>query len=282
MRKFHRGSNPYVERVHLKVMNIETSLEYYEQIIGLRIKEKFERIVHLTADGETVLLTLEQPEGVTLKQPRTTGIYHVAFLLPSRTEFARFLQHIRDERIDYGASDHEVSEAIYLRDPDGNGIEVYRDRLPEEWGWKGEEVVMRTDPLREMDVLEEADGTWRQMPQETVIGHVHLHVRDLEKTQLFYEKGLGFNLMTQYPGALFMATGGYHHHFGLNIWNGEGAPAPKETSAGLKMCDVLYPNETDLEQVIAQLKSLQFSVEQVDGAYVVRDPSENTLCLKSA
>src|SRR5690625_4191662 len=160
MSKFHKSENPFVDHVHLYVSNLKNSFDYYEQIIGLRVLMKQDHIAHLTADGKRTLVTLEQPESVSLRAERTAGLYHFALLLPSREALAAFVKYLLDRQIHFGASDHKVSEAIYLRDPDGNGIEVYRDRDDSEWGWNGDEVKMSTDPLDTENLLTEFENEW--------------------------------------------------------------------------------------------------------------------------
>ncbi|HZG73830.1 MAG TPA: VOC family protein [Chondromyces sp.] len=157
MNQFHSAPLTYVSHVHLKVEDLERSLQFYQQIIGFQLLERAEGKALLTVDGRTPLLTIEQPQNVQPKQPKTTGLYHFALLLPQRSDLARVLKHFI--QIGYplqGASDHHVSEAVYLADPDGNGIEIYRDRPSSEWKWNGSEVAMVTEPLDAMNLLAEA------------------------------------------------------------------------------------------------------------------------------
>lgn len=173
-------------------------------------------------------------------------MYHFALLLPSRNDLARILRHFIQIRYPLqGASDHLVSEAIYLADPDGNGIEIYSDRPSAAWNWENGEVEMATVPLDAENLLAEGDGeAWTGLPSNTLMGHIHLHVSELQKTEEFYIQGLGFNIVNRYGRqALFISTGGYHHHIGLNTWNGVGAPAPLENSVGLKRFSLVLPNK---------------------------------------
>lgn len=278
MSKFHENNNPFVDHVHLYVSNIKNSLQYYEQIIGLRLLTEQDNVIHLTADGTRPLVTLEQPENVALRTERTAGLYHFALLLPERKDLAAFVKHLFDKEIHFGASDHKVSEAIYLRDPDGNGIEVYHDRDDSDWDWDGDEVQMSTDPLDTTNLLEDLQAEWTVIPEQTIIGHIHLHVSNLEETEHFYKDVLGFQLMTRYPGAIFMATGGYHHHIGLNIWNGEGAPPTKENSVGLYEYRIVY-EENELIDVIQKATSANVYVKETEIGYVMEDPSKNRILL---
>ncbi|TWI54066.1 VOC family protein [Halalkalibacter nanhaiisediminis] len=276
MKQFHEAPNTFVSQVDLKVENLERSLTFYKNIIGFQVLEQSENKAVLTADGKTPLLSIEQPEGVIPKQPRTTGLYHFALLLPTRADLARVLQHFVN--ISYplqGASDHLVSEALYLADPDGNGIEIYSDRPADEWNWHNNEVEMTTQGLEVQNLLAEGEGvSWNGLPAGTLMGHIHLHVSEFAKTEEFYLKGLGFEIVCRYGGqALFISTGGYHHHIGLNTWNGVGAPAPSENSVGLKWFSLVYPNEQSRREAIERLQTMGASVKEEDGVVLTKDPS---------
>lgn len=280
MSKFHRSDNPFVDHVHLYVSDLEQSLAYYEEIIGLRSLSNNEHVVQLTADGKRPLVTLERPAELAPKRERSAGLYHFALLLPERKDLAAFLQHLLDREIYFGASDHKVSEAIYLRDPDGNAIEVYCDRDDQSWGWIDGEVKMSTDPLDTNNLLAEKRYDWSGVPEKTLLGHIHLHVSYLEDTEAFYRDILGFKLMTRYPGALFMATGGYHHHIGLNIWNGEGAPLATRESVGLFEYKIVY-NENDLQTVVNNARDKNHSVKKTESGFIIHDPSNNRIRLQA-
>lgn len=279
---FHREPNVFVSHVHLKVADLQRSLLFYQQIIGFQVIEQTEKKAILSADGKTPLVTIEQPENIRPKQPRTTGLYHFALLLPSRSDLAKVIEHFI--KIGYplqGASDHLVSEALYLADPDGNGIEIYADRPASTWKWNSDEVVMSTDRLDIESILAEGDGKpWNGLPAATLMGHVHLHISELHKAEEFYCKGLGFDIVTRYGGqALFISTGRYHHHIGLNTWNGVGAPAPSEDSVGLKNYTLVYPNEEAREHTVANLNKLGAAIIQENGQLMTEDPSGNRIIL---
>ncbi len=226
--KFQRPPYTYIGQVNLKVTDLNRSLEFYKEIIGFQVLRQTEKFAELTADGKTVLLTIEQPDGIMPKQGRTTGLYHFALLLPSRSDLAQFVVHLSDNHIQIGSADHLVSEALYLSDPDGNGIEKWRFRIAilREWTWSNGEVAMSTDPLDFRGLLAGVtERTWNGLPANTVMGHIHLHVSELERTKEFYIDGLGFELILRFGGqARSIADGKYHHHIGLNTWNGVGAP----------------------------------------------------------
>lgn len=280
--KFHQHPHVYVNQVHLHVTDLHRSLTFYHEIIGLRtLKESQESIV-LTADGETPLVTITQPKNVTAKEPRRAGLYHFALLLPSRSDLAACLKHLIESGYPLqGASDHLVSEAIYLGDPDGNGIEIYADRPSEQWEWDNEYVRMDTVALDVEDLFSEwQEKEWNGLPKETVMGHIHLHVANLQEAERFYCDGLGFDIVTRYGGqALFVSSGGYHHHIGLNTWNGIGASAPSEKSAGLKDYTIVYPSEESRAKVMERLKELGYPVEQIEDTVKVKDPSGTRIIL---
>lgn len=279
--KYQRPPYTFVDLVELKVTDLQRSLTFYQNVIGFKVLEQTDKKALLTADGKTALVSIEQPEGITEKEPRRTGLYHFALLLPSRAELGKIFFHFVQNNIRIGASDHAVSEALYLDDPDGNGIEIYADRPDTEWEWSNGEVRMVTEPLDGQGVLAAANGEkWEGLPKETVMGHIHMHVADLVKTEEYYTKGLGFDVVTRYGGmALFISTGGYHHHIGLNTWNGVGAPAPSENSAGIKQFTLVLPNEPALQTTVENLKNIGAYVQEENGVTFTKDPSQNKIKL---
>ncbi|MDM5211156.1 VOC family protein [Peribacillus sp. RS7] len=279
MKNFHQKPVTFVGEVSINVLDLDKAITFYQDIIGLQVLKKNERQAVLTTDGKTPLLTLEQPADVIPKEGRTTGLYHFALLLPTRADLSIFLRHLLQTKYPFGAADHEVSEALYITDPDGNGIEVYSDRPSTDWKWANGEVAMGTDPLDGNDLLEESNGEWSVMPAGTLMGHIHLHVSDLRNTEEFYMQGLGFTVVNRYAGALFTSTGGYHHHIGLNIWNGVGAPAPKENSVGLNWYTLVFANDEARDKVMERLKGIGAVVTEKEEFYVVTDPSGNEIHL---
>lgn len=280
---FHCEPNTFVSQVNLKVANLERSLTFYQEVIGLQVLHQTNRTADLTADGKTVLVSIQQPDNVVSKQGRTTGLYHFALLLPTRADLGRLLKHFLQVRYPLqGASDHLVSEAIYLADPDGNGIEVYSDRPASGWSWTNGEVEMATVALDAESLLAEGEGAaWTGLPAGTIMGHIHLHVSELQKTEEFYTKGLGFEVVTRYGGqALFISTGKYHHHIGLNTWNGVGAPPAAENSVGMESYTMVLPSEEKREQIISQLKEMGVTVTEEKGAFITADPSGNRIRLE--
>lgn len=279
MGEFHQKPVTFVREVSINVMHLDNAIRFYQDIIGLQLLKNTDRKAVLTTDGKTPLLTLEQPADVIPKEGRTAGLYHFALLLPTRADLSIFLRHLLQTEYRFGASDHDVSEALYITDPDGNGIEVYWDRPSSDWKWSNGEVAMGTDPLDGNSLLAESDAEWNGLPAGTLMGHIHLHVADLRKTEEFYMLGLGFTIVNRFGGALFTSTGGYHHHIGLNTWNGVGAPAPKKNSVGLNWYSLVFADEEARNKVIEKLNKIGAEATKEDGFYVITDPSGNEIHL---
>jgi len=279
--KFHSKPNTYVGHVNIRVQDLDRSLTFYQEVLGFQILEQTDKAVKLTTDGKTSVLSIEQPENVVPKQGKTTGLYHFALLLPKRSDLADIVHHFMNIGIRYGSSDHLVSEALYLADPDGNGIEIYIDRDPSEWSWSNGEVAMAVDPLNFEDLLSAGEQQSRKgLPSGTVMGHIHLHVSELKKTEEFYSKGLGFEVVNRYGDqALFISTGKYHHQIALNTWAGVGAPTPPENSVGLESFTIVLADEAARNTIIAQLKSIGASVTEENDSIISYDPSGNRIYL---
>ncbi len=277
---FHTKPTTFVGHVKIKVEQLERSLPFYKEILGFDILEQTASTAKLTTDGKTSILSLEQPENVTPKQGRTTGLYHFAILLPEQSDLANIVVHLVNKGIRFGSSDHLVSEALYLHDPDGNEVEIYIDRDPSKWNWNGDEVAMAVDPLDFEKLLTFAtpDQPWQKMPAETVMGHIHLHVSELNKTEEFYVKGLGMDVVNRFGAqALFLSYGKYHHHVGVNTWNGVGAPAPSDNSVGLESFTLIFDNEETRKQAVTNLKQMGAEVVEKDYHFITFDPSGNAI-----
>lgn len=222
-------ANTRLGPVRLQVADLERSLGYYQRVLGLRPVDRAGEYAALAAHGEhrPLVLLEERPGASGVPRHGRLGLYHFAILLPTRADLGRFLRHLSEIGERVGASDHLVSEAVYLRDPDGLGIEVYADRPRSAWETNDRELRMATHPLDTSHVVREAgDSSWAGMPTGTTMGHVHLHVGDLEQAAEFYHRGLGLDKKVwSYPGALFLSAGGYHHHLGLNTWAAGALPA---------------------------------------------------------
>lgn len=279
---FHTKPTTFVGHVKINVQNLNRSLQFYKDILGFNILEQTASTAKLTTDGKTSFLSLEQPENVIPKQERTTGLYHFAILLPEQKDLANIVVHLVQNGIRFGSSDHLVSEALYLNDPDGNQIEIYRDRVPSEWKWNDNEVDMAVDPLDFDTLLKHAttDQPWDRMPKASVMGHVHLHVSELIKTEEFYVKGLGMEVVNRFGDqALFLSYGKYHHHLGVNTWNGVGIPAPAENSVGLESFTLLFDNDEVRKQAVMNLEKIGAKILEEENQYVTVDPSGNRIVL---
>ena len=268
----------HVGVVRLQVSDLTRSLTYYEHVIGLRVISADQAVARLGAHGdERALLELHTRPGVGRARRGAFGLYHFAILVPDRAALGRFAAHLaaRNERI--GMADHFVSEALYLWDPDNLGIEVYRDRPRSDWKTNGGELVMTTETLDISDVIAAGGGAaWTGMPAGTTIGHVHLHVGDLEQADAFYNRALGFDrTVWSYPGALFLAAGGYHHHLGTNVW--ADGPSAGEDDARLLDWELVLPAPADVLAAAERFRQHGHVATDSDGAVTVADPWGTTL-----
>ncbi len=269
----HAGT--HLGTVDLTIADLARSVEFYKNVIGLEVIERDEQHA-LMGVGGTPLLKLHELKGATRQPRRSTGLYHVAILLPSREDLGRWLLHM--ERTKYpvqGFADHLVSEAVYLSDPDGNGLEVYRDRPRSEWQWDGKTVKMASDPIDLEGVVASVPDpgvAWAGAPVGTTIGHIHLRVGDIPLTEAFYHRILGFDIVAVWSSALFMSAGGYHHHLGANTWQSAGAPHPPEDSVGLRRFTIMLPNIETQNQIVQRLESAALPFERAETTVFVDDP----------
>ncbi|MBK5108107.1 MAG: VOC family protein [Anaerolineales bacterium] len=271
--------------VNLGVSDLSRSIDYYQQSIGLKLEAEEGSRAYLSAGGENLLALTELPGAV--RMPRRSGLYHFALLTPSRKSLGKSLRNLIDTGTEIqGGADHLVSEAIYLADPDGNGIEIYRDRPREEWLDENGQLKMATDPLDFQGVLESANGSngsWGGLESTTRLGHMHLHVAYLEQSADFYEHVIGFDFLMNYMGsAAFLSTGGYHHHVGLNTWNGVGALPNPQDATGLQFFMVNLFNEDESRKLVERLDQAEWSYEERESGIFVRDPSENGILFETA
>lgn len=274
-----------VSVVSLTVSNLARSMQFYQRVLGLSDQPAADGAVMLCAQDGAQLLHLAELPGAPPKPPRAIGLYHFAVLLPDRLELARWLRHVLESGWPLqGWSDHGVSEAVYLADPDENGIEIYRDRPRSEWPVANGELQMVTDPLDVRDLLAQAgdaSAPWT-MPAGTAMGHVHLHVASIPQAQAFYCDLLGFDLIQRYgPSALFVSAGGYHHHIGLNTWAGVGASPAPAGSAGLRYFTVVVPDEASLALLVGRLQQAGIAVTPQEGGWQLQDPSGNGIRLET-
>ena len=305
--------------VRLQVSNLERSADYYREVLGLREIARDESRVSLapaldsstahsagdlvnardartnTPGADAPLVVLHHVPGTRSIASRThLGLFHFAILLPDRPSLGRFVTHLAENGIRVGASDHLVSEALYLTDPDGLGIEVYADRPRAEWQHHGRQLAMASEPLDLRALAATAGNTqWTGMPVGTVMGHVHLHVGDLDRAAAFYHDSLGLDkVVWNYPGALFLSAGGYHHHLGLNTWAAD-APPPGPLDAQLFEWEMILPSARDVDAARESMKAAGFAAEPpeqteppepaeaADGAARIRDPWGTALRLRT-
>ena len=228
----------HIGSVSLTVKDLDRSVSFYGNTLGFQELSRDGATAVLSANNDQVLIELHERRDAAPKPHRTTGLFHFAILVPSRAALGRSLRRLSDQHWPLsGVADHLVSEALYLNDPDGLGIEIYRDRPRDTWRSANGELAMATDPLDVQSVANEpgAEVAWQGLDSGTVIGHVHLHVARLDEGEAFYCGRIGFEPVVRgYPGALFVSAGGYHHHLGMNTWVGVGAPAPPENAVGLR------------------------------------------------
>ena len=271
--------------VKLKISDLKRSVTFYTEVVGLRILNQTENMAELTVDGRHPLLILEQiANAVVLPERSVAGLYHFAILVPDRVSLGLSLRNLIKNNIDVGQGDHLVSEALYINDPDNNGIEIYADRPKDSWKRDAAgEYIMTTDPVDVDGLLAISEGkSWSGLAEGAIIGHVHFHVSDLQKAEEFYCGILGFDVTAHYGGmALFISAGGYHHHIGLNTWAGVGAPPAPDEAVGLDYFTLVLPTHADLDAVIVQLKNEGTTVTYHDGGWFVKDPSNISMKLLS-
>ena len=265
--------------VHLQIADLSRSLRYYERVLGLQVFERGGAAAVLGAEGDDQpLLWLHELRGAR-RVPSTglLGLYHFALLLPDRAALGRFAAHLGSLHAHAGSADHAVSEALYLTDPDGLGIEVYADRPQSSWRYDGQQIHMTTERL-DMRALVAAAGdrSWTGMPAGTTMGHVHLHVGDIATSAAFYHQAIGFDkVVWSYPGALFLSAGGYHHHLGNNTWSA--GPPAAAGDARLLLWTIVLPAPGDVDAVAASIESAGHSVGRGDGSATVNDPWGTTV-----
>jgi catechol 2,3-dioxygenase len=271
--------------VSLTVSDLARSRPFYETALGLSVREADDGALAFGVPGGADLVRLYGDPSAPVLDRRATGLYHQAILFPTRLDLAHALVRLAEAQWSLdGVADHLVSEALYLSDPDGNGIELYRDRPRDEWRYDGGQLQMATLPLdlrRLADELSAAEGAQPTVPAGTVMGHVHLQVAGIPDAEAFYHGVLGFDVITRgYPGALFVSAGGYHHHLGLNTWHSAGSGPAAPGSVGLRSYEVVLPDRAELDRVLGRVRDagLQAEARGEDSA-AVRDPSDNLVVL---
>lgn len=267
--------------VTLVIADLERSIKFYHEVLGFAILQQSSEMATLGA-GTTPLLVLVERANARPHPVRTTGLYHFAILVPSRADLALSLAHLAEKRYPIsGASDHLVSEAVYLDDPDGNGIEIYRDRPRSEWSIQNGQVTMGVDPLDIDGIMAElpVNREWNGLDPATRIGHIHLQVADLRVAEEFYSKLLGFDIVASMPSALFVSAGGYHHHIGMNTWNSRNASRPPTDAAGLRSFTIQIPDVAEQERLAERLQQVGVAWSRRGEDLVFDDPWGNEVIL---
>lgn len=281
-----------IGHVSLKVASLENQISFYQQVLGFQLHWREENKAGLGAGGPDLLQLIEEPN--VRKYQRVTGLYHFAVLFPDRRELARAIARLFALKYPNYPTDHIMTKSTYLDDPEGNGIELYTES-PEDGTWRmvnGTFEARRADgtpsngrePL-DLDALfshlKEDDRLDLPLPPETRMGHVHLHVRNVDEAVGFYHGVLGFDVMgvAKTFGMAFVSAGGYHHHIGLNTWQGEGAPPPPADAVGLRYFTVELPNQQALDEIVARVEKAGIPANQTDVGLLVHDPSQNGVIL---
>lgn len=268
--------------VTLAVSDLSQSVDFYTRVLGMKVVSRDDDAkIETVGVGGIPLLYLQEISGARRQPQYSTGLYHAAILVPSRPDLGRVILNLaRSQYPLSGASDHLVSEALYLDDPDGNGLEIYRDRPRAEWKWNGSQVVMGSIQLDIDGIIgsvENPDAPFTGMADGTTIGHMHLRVGDIPKAEAFYSGLIGFDVVAKWHSALFISAGGYHHHLGLNTWHSQGAPRPPADSVGLRQYTIVVPDVEARDQIVARLNSAGVMTEQHDVDVLVDDPWGNVI-----
>lgn len=272
--------------VQLTVRDLERLREFYERALGLRATDRADGSLALSGEDGRTLVELHGDSAAPVRNIRHPGLFHQAILFPTRRDLALALARLAAVRwpLD-GTSDHLVSEALYLSDPEGNGIELYRDRPREQWPHREGELQVATLPLDLDDLLGElrsGDTLPELVPPGTTIGHVHLQVSELRAAAAFFQGPLGFEVTVgDLPGALFLSAGGYHHHIGANTWNSAGNPPPPAGAAGLRAYEIVLPDDAEVERALASAVTAGITLEHDDHGALVRDPAGIAVRLRS-
>ncbi len=258
----------------LRVSDAERALDFYVNKVGLALRARDETSAVLGSAADD-LLRLDFHPGIAPRNYRETGLYHVAILLPDRPSLGAAIARLAPHQMKLGAADHLVSEAIYLWDPDNNGIEIYRDRSAGDWIWSNDQVEMANRPLDFDGLLAEPDvEALARTPVKngTRIGHIHLEVDDLAKAKGFYGDIIGFTPTATLPGAQFLAAGGYHHHIGTNVWESRNGSPPSADTAGLSQTTFALPDAASLQALEARLANANIATERRGDGFSFQDP----------
>ena len=265
----------HIGAVGMMVRDLDRLTAYYRDMLGLTVQEHTSQVAVLGVDGVTLLELIHRPDALP-DDPREAGLYHTAFLMPTRANLARWILRVAKNRVPIaGASDHDVSEAIYLDDPEGNGVEVYSDRPREKWRRDGELIFQKTDPLDIDAIIREIDpatATYRSAPEGLRIGHIHLRVGNVPRAEEFYCGALGLDVTRRRTGATFLSSGGYHHHVAVNIWQSNGAGARSGERAGLNWFSLEINDQPTIDSLKKRLGAAGITIDAIPGGFAAMDP----------
>ncbi|MFL5069294.1 MAG: VOC family protein [Xanthobacteraceae bacterium] len=264
----------HIGAVALNVRDLDQVATYYRDLLGLSELARNAGTVQLGI-GDAILIQLDHRPDAKADDPREAGLYHTAFLMPTRADLARWVKHIASARVPVtGASDHGVSEAIYLDDPEGNGVEVYADRPPETWNWRDGLVDMPTERLDVEDLVRAADGCpdYSEAPAGLRVGHIHLRVGDLDAAERFYQQGIGLEPTRRRGGAMFMSSARYHHHVATNVWHSQGAGRRDDSHAGLAWFSIEANDGATLDTLAARLRAAGAPLMPTQAGFETTDP----------
>ncbi|HEX2529344.1 MAG TPA: VOC family protein [Geminicoccus sp.] len=269
--------------VSLVVHNLDAVSRFYEDTIGLKVIERCGGTARL-GTGSTILLELVHDPAARRRSPREVGLFHTAFLLPSRADLGAWIAFASEQRIAvHGASDHAVSEAVYLSDPESNGIEIYADRPAGQWPVTQAGYDMPSDPLDIQSVFEAAGGRrWNGFPNSGIVGHVHLQVGAIAPAETFYRDLLGFDITCRYPGGSFFGSGGYHHQLAANIWNSRNASPRQDAVTGLSCFELLARDRSVVDDAAVRLRAASVATTPLEGGFAVQDPWGTRVLLRTA
>jgi len=274
----------HIGAVALNVRDLDRVATYYRDLLGLSELARKAGTVQLGI-GDAILMQLDHRPGAKVDDRREAGLYHTAFLMPTRADLARWVKHIASARVPVtGASDHGVSEAVYLDDPEGNGVEVYADRPPETWNWRDGLVDMPTERLDVEDLVRAAAGCpdYSEAPAGLRVGHIHLRVGDLDAAERFYQQGIGLEPTRRRGGAMFMSSARYHHHVATNVWHSQGAGRRDDSHAGLAWFSIEANDGATLDTLAARLRAAGAPLMPTQAGFETTDPWGTRIRLAAA
>ena len=265
----------HIGAVGMMVRDLDRLTAYYRDMLGLTVQEQTPQVAILGAGGVPLLELVRKPDALP-DDPREAGLYHTAFLMPTRADLARWILHVSKTRVPItGTSDHHVSEAIYLDDPEGNGVEVYFDRPREKWRRDGDMIFQKTDPLDVDAIIREVDpatATYASVPEGLRIGHIHLRVGNIARAENFYRGALGLDVTRRRTGATFLSSGGYHHHVAVNTWHSNHAGARNDGRAGLGWFSMEINDQATLDGLKTRLGAAGVATDAIPGGFAAVDP----------